>query len=248
MPYQLTSGTVVHRLTDNAFIPFDPDNTEVIKNKHYFNRYIKFIFLLKDQNIDGYCEEHHIIPKAFGGSDKKENLIKLTARQHFVAHWILAKALGGSASRAFFMMSNLGKYGKVNSISYENARKEYAKLVSLQMKNKPINYVFTKEHRDKLSAAKKGKTLSIKTRQKIAKKQVGRELSLETKQKISQSKKNKICNSSRHLQITWRGKTQTRVEWDREFGLRDGQLRDWTRNGKLTIEEALLKAEQQCIK
>ena len=189
-----------------------------------------------------------LLAEAFGGSDKKENLIKLTARQHFVAHWILAKALGGSASRAFFMMSNLGKYGKVNSISYENARKEYAKLVSLQMKNKPINYVFTKEHRDKLSAAKKGKTLSIKTRQKIAKKQVGRELSLETKQKISQSKKNKICNSSRHLQITWRDKTQTRVEWDREFGLRDGQLRDWTRNGKLTIEEALLKAEQQCIK
>ena len=246
--YRLMKSESCIRLQDYAVIPFDPANTEVVKNKHHFNRYIKFISALQNQVIDGYYEEHHIIPKAFDGSDRKENLIKLTARQHFVAHWILARALGGPASRAFFMMSNFGKYGKVNSVVYDKARKEYAKLVSLQMKNNPINYEFTVEHRAKLSSAKKGTTLSIETRQKISDRQIGRKLTKETKQKISQAKKNKVCNSSRHLQIVWRGKTQTRVEWDREFNLREGQLRDWTRNGKLTIEEALLKAEQQCIK
>lgn len=164
-----------------------------------------------------------------------------------MAHWILSKALGGAATRAFFMMSNFGKYGKVNSLVYEKARIEYAKLVSFQSKNKTTNYKFTKEHRSKLGAAKKGKKLSMVVREKISNQQIGRKLSASTKQKISESKKNKVCNSPRHLKITWRGKTQSRAEWDREFGLRKGQLRDWTRNGKLTIEEALLRAEQQCI-
>ncbi len=218
-----------------------------IKNKHYFNRYTKYISSLKNQHIDGYYELHHIIPKSFGGNNNQENLIKLTARQHFVAHWILSKALGGAAIRAFFMMSNFGKYGKVNSLAYEKARIEYAKLVSLQSKNKTFSYKFTEEHKLRLSAAKKGKKLSIEARRKISKQQTGRKLSASTKQKISELKKNKVCNSPRHLKITWRGKTQSRAEWDREFGLRKGQLRDWTRNGKLTIEEALLRAEQQCI-
>lgn len=38
-----------------------------------------------------YTESHHIIPKSLGGSNKKENLVKLTAREHFVCHWLLTK-------------------------------------------------------------------------------------------------------------------------------------------------------------
>lgn len=39
----------------------------------------------------GYCENHHILPKSLGGSDSPENLVKLTAREHFIAHLLLAK-------------------------------------------------------------------------------------------------------------------------------------------------------------
>lgn len=38
-----------------------------------------------------YYEKHHIIPKCLGGSDKKENLIHLTAKEHFIAHHLLYK-------------------------------------------------------------------------------------------------------------------------------------------------------------
>jgi hypothetical protein len=38
---------------------------------------------------DQYFETHHVIPKCLGGTDNKNNLVKLTAREHFVAHWIL---------------------------------------------------------------------------------------------------------------------------------------------------------------
>jgi len=41
---------------------------------------------------DGY-EIHHIIPKSLGGSDNKENLVLLTAREHYIAHWLLYKSL-----------------------------------------------------------------------------------------------------------------------------------------------------------
>lgn len=37
----------------------------------------------------GYCEKHHIIPKALGGSNEKENLVYLTLREHWVAHQLI---------------------------------------------------------------------------------------------------------------------------------------------------------------
>ena len=39
---------------------------------------------------DEYHETHHIVPKCMGGSNDKENLIDLFAREHFEAHRLLA--------------------------------------------------------------------------------------------------------------------------------------------------------------
>lgn len=38
-----------------------------------------------------YTEVHHVIPRSFGGSDCPFNLVRLTYREHFVAHWLLTK-------------------------------------------------------------------------------------------------------------------------------------------------------------
>ena len=40
---------------------------------------------------EGYSEEHHITPKSLGGSDSKDNLVRLTAREHYLAHYLLMK-------------------------------------------------------------------------------------------------------------------------------------------------------------
>lgn len=40
---------------------------------------------------DTYTERHHIIPKCMNGSDDSTNLVRLTARQHYVAHLLLHK-------------------------------------------------------------------------------------------------------------------------------------------------------------
>ena len=158
-------------------------------NQHHYARYEKFIGCLKERSVDGYYELHHIVPRSLGGSDDKSNLVALTARQHFVAHWMLARAMGGSAARAFFMMSNFGKYGTVNSTTYEKARKEYSKQVSRQMQEKPNVPEFTEEHREKLRQAKLGKKQTAEHRANTGKAQIGRKLSEETKRKISESKR-----------------------------------------------------------
>ena len=70
-----------------------------IDNK-YTRIYFQIIDRAKSRNITGrrsakkllgYSEKHHIVPRCIGGSDHKDNLIYLTAREHFVCHWLLVK-------------------------------------------------------------------------------------------------------------------------------------------------------------
>lgn len=42
-----------------------------------------------------YTELHHIVPRCLGGTDELENLVRLTAREHFIAHRLLAKIHAG---------------------------------------------------------------------------------------------------------------------------------------------------------
>ena len=38
-----------------------------------------------------YFELHHVIPKCMGGSDIQSNIAVLTAREHFLCHWLLCR-------------------------------------------------------------------------------------------------------------------------------------------------------------
>ena len=43
------------------------------------------------RTLTGYTERHHIIPRCLGGGDYAENLVYLTAEEHYVAHQLLVK-------------------------------------------------------------------------------------------------------------------------------------------------------------
>ena len=207
-------------------------------NQHHYSRYEKFIGCLKGQSVDGYYELHHIVPRSLGGSDDKSNLVALTARQHYVAHWMLARAVGGSASRAFFMMSNFGKYGTVNSTTYEKARKEYSKQVSRQMQEKPNVPEFTDEHREKLRQAKLGTKLSEDTKRKVGNAQIGRKLSEETRRKISATKKGIATRGTgwKHSEET-KMKMKQSQQFKAQINADEAQLEDADGN-LMTAEEA----------
>ena len=149
---------------------------------------MKFIDSLKSQVIDGYSEKHHIIPKSMGGTDARSNLIALTPRQHFVAHWMLWKAYGGSMGRAFFMMSNFGKYGKVNSRTYAMARADYSEQVSIQITGKVMPPI-SEETRQKMSKSAVGRKVSDATKAKISAFQKGCKHDADFGRKVSEAKK-----------------------------------------------------------
>jgi hypothetical protein len=58
---------------------------------NYEKIYTSIITNAKNRTNLEYGEKHHIIPKCMGGSNKKDNLVKLTYREHFICHWLLCK-------------------------------------------------------------------------------------------------------------------------------------------------------------
>ena len=70
---------------------------------NYIEHYFFLVNKAKVKNHDGYLELHHIIPRCVFAEDlfdksgisnvnAKENVVLLTAREHFVAHWLLHRA------------------------------------------------------------------------------------------------------------------------------------------------------------
>lgn len=90
---------------------------------------------------DGYVEHHHILPKALGGSDDSSNLVALTAKEHFLAHVLLAKIHGGIMWQAVIVMKG-GKKRYCNSRLFEIARRhaffEREKLIKQKRLNDPV--------------------------------------------------------------------------------------------------------------
>lgn len=53
--------------------------------------YDDLIARARGRSRHGYMERHHIIPKCMGGSNRKNNLVYLTAKEHFIAHKLLVR-------------------------------------------------------------------------------------------------------------------------------------------------------------
>jgi ribosomal protein S27AE len=68
----------------------------------HYNRLIETRKTLSRSKKEGYFELHHIVPKCYGGSNKPDNLVLLTAREHFLAHWLLWRANRDKKSAAMF--------------------------------------------------------------------------------------------------------------------------------------------------
>jgi hypothetical protein len=118
--------------------------------EHIVERYLKFIHQCRGINFDGYSEIHHIIPRSFGGTDDKNNLIRLGARYHFVAHLLLSKATASPKMIcALHRMahSSIGnKKYKISSRSYAYLKEEHAKVVSNYSKNTvSAKHMYTEE-------------------------------------------------------------------------------------------------------
>lgn len=91
-------------------------------------------------SINGYMERHHIIPKSLGGNNKKENIISLTAKEHFICHLLLTKMVNGNSKRKMIFASNMMLQGKHRYVPtgkiYQQIKEQFAISISEQNKGK----------------------------------------------------------------------------------------------------------------
>jgi hypothetical protein len=107
-----------------------------IDNK-YTNWYYNLVLKRKQNIPEGYFERHHIIPKSIGGNNNSDNIVCLTAREHFIAHWLLTKMVSGQnrykMEFALNAMSRVSSNQERKLTSYQFARCKIAH--SIAMKN-----------------------------------------------------------------------------------------------------------------
>jgi excinuclease UvrABC ATPase subunit len=145
---------------------------------------------------DCYIETHHIIPKCLGGNDNKDNLVELTAREHFIVHWLLSKMFVETQQKyqmwnAFSCMLYRERPGqhryKVSSRIFESIKTAGSKIKSEQFsgKNNPMYgkrgelspYYGKKksaDHLAKLSKSHKGVVRTLESRAKQSASMSGR--------------------------------------------------------------------------
>jgi hypothetical protein len=87
---------------------------------NYAKLYNRIIENRLNNPYKGYTEKHHIVPVSLGGSNSKDNLVRLTAREHFVCHWILIKMYKGNKNSYYKMLKSFNMI--CNSISNKQER------------------------------------------------------------------------------------------------------------------------------
>lgn len=112
---------------------------------------------------DAVYERHHILPKSLGGTDDSENLVLLTPREHYIAHWLLVKIYAGPSKAkmayAFLQMargSNSRGTG-VSSRQFDRTKQELSKYTKGSFhpnwgKSKPMS----EEHKIKIGNSLRG--------------------------------------------------------------------------------------------
>lgn len=171
--------------------------------------------ILSKENCD-YFEIHHIKPRSIYPDlvDDKENLVALTAKEHYFAHHLLKeiykKQYGDNSDEywrlfnAFWLMSHAKRYTFISAQRYEALRKEITDFWSDENKTKEIRLKMSKakkgkpspkkgiplseEHKEKLRLINLGKKHSPETIEKIRQSNLGKQLSEEHKQILIQSR------------------------------------------------------------
>lgn len=90
----------------------------------YYTWYMNIIHNAKLRNIGE--ENHHIIPKSFGGANNKENLVKLNLREHFICHILLTKCVASEYKNKMVKAAYLMSCSRtINSRIYKTLKNDF---------------------------------------------------------------------------------------------------------------------------
>lgn len=162
---------------------------------------------IQQKKLGSYFEGHHIIPRSKGGTGNSNrpknnsNIVLLTAREHFLAHWLLWRIYRDrSSSLAFHKMlsSNKNQARSYSSRAYEEARQSFSETNKGNQYGKGQTRVISEEQKRRHSELMKGryvgklnpfygKTHTAETIEKLKKPK-----SESTKNKLSLAIKNRV--------------------------------------------------------
>ena len=171
-------------------------NIYMFKSSKYTTWYYNIIFKAQQRISDSlYKEKHHIIPKCLGGSNKKENLVSLTAREHFICHLLLPRMVEAEEHKkkmwyaAWCLISFKGRNKernfKFNSRSFEKIREYRSKQVSIMRTGRK----HTNETKKLIGEKSKTKTFSNEYRAKLSLAAANKKDSEEVKKRKSEAAK-----------------------------------------------------------
>lgn len=160
-------------------------------NKYYkwYNNIIAAARIRKE--LPDYYELHHIVPRSLGGTDVYENLVNLSAREHFICHYLLTKfTIGNDYHKMVYACQGMRRMSDyqdryINSRLYAVIKKEAARIQSERFLGKQL----TEEHRAKISNGLKGRVNSPETIEKRRASTTGLKRTEEQKLRMSQSQK-----------------------------------------------------------
>jgi len=135
------------------------------KSHKYINWYLKLIRTAQQNPSTEFTEKHHVFPRALFPGKQNKSVVKLTPRQHFIAHRIIHKIYvcrygddhpkTSKALKAIAMMvPNRKEY--YNSRMHDISRKAMSDSMKANHHKPMKGRKFTEEHRKNLSNALKG--------------------------------------------------------------------------------------------
>lgn len=137
-----------------------------IYNDLMFSRLLLKSERIKEKQNGGYFEGHHIIPKCKGGTGtstrpkNNPNIVLLTAREHFLSHWLLWRIYGDRQTSLAFhkMLSTTNNTKRITcSRGYEEAREAFRITNLGNQYGKGKTKVVTEEQKQNHSKIMKGR-------------------------------------------------------------------------------------------
>lgn len=170
-------------------------------NNKYTYWYISLIANAQSRQLptDTYTEKHHIIPKCMGGPDTSNNLVRLTAKEHFIAHRLLVKMTEGEMHRkmvfALWRMTHDPKKRNKRHVVSPGQYEQLKTLMAINIKEQNTGRKPTEQERinqkkgivDSGGPWNKGQSMPKEFGRNISKHRQGSKSSPETCFKISQS-------------------------------------------------------------
>ena len=138
-----------------------------------------------------YTEIHHIIPKSLGGSNHDDNLVKLTAKEHFICHLLLTKMTSSHKMvyAAWAMSNQVNEFQqrhKINASTYAILREKFAAVKRQSTQSPAARKKNSDSHKGiRWSLGMTNKKHSVATIEKMKAERAKQVITEDTKDKLS---------------------------------------------------------------